>query len=315
MTLPYGNSRSIELAVALRVPARVVFRALSEPVEIVRWLGREAWGFPRPGGALDILLGPEDLGLEGGNTLQVGLTFRDVSPQHIHLETTDPRLGRPIPISIALRGEDDRTIVTLLMTGFDPGKETDPFYRAALRACQFHLANLKSILEGGEDLRGTVEGDLFRFEGSAAAAGQRIATAQVLLPVPRAAAFHAFTDRDALAVWWPGLIDLPTADSLRFEAVVEWGARARHHLIGTLVSWAEPQSLRLEWSEVTPEGTLEAAALVAFLREGGSAGGASRVVVVERSGSPLPTWAASLASSFPGWDGLLARLARYVRGV
>jgi uncharacterized protein YndB with AHSA1/START domain len=311
MTLPYGNSRSIELAQAVAAPARDVFRALTEPEQIERWFGRTANGFTRPGGHLDLLLGPEDLGLEERDPLRLSITFREIQPHKlVLLDVTDRKTGRPQPLQIDLREHADKTVLTLTQTGFDPSAATEAMYLASVRAWNFHLANLKSVLETGVDLRRTIHGEIFRFEGTAVARGLRWAHAEAQLPGPRAAAFHAFTDREALASWWPGEFTIDSgSEPPSFAARIALGAGEPLDVRGRIVAYTVPQKLRLEYEETTPAGPLEAAALVCFIEETEDS---SRAVVVERSAAPAAVWRVSLGGSVPGWDGILSRLARHV---
>ncbi len=309
VTLTDESTRSPRLTVEIAASAGAVLEALTEPVEIVRWIGCEVWGFVRAGGHLDIVLGPEDQCEEGASRMAVGLEVRDAPANSVAFAVAAPRTDRTLALAFTLEETNGRTRLSVSGSALD-SSATDPFSRRLVRAARFHVANLKSVLEGGRDLRESTEGELFRFEGTALAGGMRIARAEVRVATPPEAAFRAFTDADALAAWWPGSIDLRAADGLPFEAIIDWAVTPRLHAIGTLARCDDPESLRLEWTEATAAGSLDAAGLVAFLAENGG----SRVVVVERSDAPLATWAASLGGSIPGWDGILARFARYARG-
>jgi uncharacterized protein YndB with AHSA1/START domain len=313
VTLTDGSFRTLRLAADVNAPAANVIRALTEPLDLVGWLGREAWGLVRPGANLDLVLGPEDLGIEDAIPRTISLHIREARDNFLEVGAAEPRSGRTLNIAFEIEDTGERTHVTVVGSALDPSSAAEPFFRALARATQFHLANLKSVLEEGVDLRETADGELFRFEGTATAAGMRVARADVRLPISAPEAFNAFLDADARRLWWPGSLDLPAFDGLPFESIVEWSGSPRLHLMGTLTRCVEPVSLRLDWTEATPAGALDAAALVAFV--GAGSGGGSRVVVVERSAAPLATWAASLGGSLPGWDGLLARFARHARGL
>lgn len=309
MTLPYGNSRSIELALAVRAPARDVYHALCYPEEMVRWLGREVTGFTRPGGHLDLLLSPGDCGLESGEPLRLPITIRDLVPsRHIVMDVADQITGRPQPLQIDLHEQETQTVITLSQTGFDPSMATEPIYRAAVRAWNFHLANLKSVLETGLDLRETVHGEVFRFEGTAVLWGMMRTRSVANFAGPRAAAFHALTNNDAIAQWWPGEYTPRDGEHSGFEASVSWGAGAAHDIRGTMTGWSVPEKLRLECEETTSAGKVASTVLVVITEEAGG----SRATVLARSGASAEAWALSVAGSLPGWDGVLARLARHV---
>ncbi len=312
MTLPYGNSRSIELALAVRAPARDVYHALCYPEAMVRWLGREVTGFTRAGGRLDLLLSPGDCGLESGGDLRLPITIRDLVPsRHIMMDVADQITGRPQPLQIDLHEQEAQTIVTLSQTGFDPGVATEPIYRAVVRAWNFHLANLKSVLETGLDLRATIHGEVFRFEGTAVLQGMMRTRSTANFAGPRAAAFHALTNNDAIAQWWPGEYVARDGESPGFDASISGGSGgsgAARAIRGTLSGWSVPEKLRLECEEITSAGPVASTVLVAITEEAGG----SRATVLARSNASPEAWALSVSGSLPGWDGVLARLARHV---
>ena len=126
---PRATSRSIDLSVDLDAPVDVVWRALTDPAELVRWFPTDASIDPRPGGAFTI-------SWEG--QWQWDMTVTDVEPLR-RLRMIDHRArpfdadGRPVAaaavatlaLEITLEALGDKTRRRLVHSGFGSGSTWD----------------------------------------------------------------------------------------------------------------------------------------------------------------------------------------------
>ena len=72
---------SFETTVDLNAPVQEVFRHLTEPAAMIRWMGQHATLEPAPGGAFEFTLSPT----EGGTRLR--LVHRNLPPDEMEMHS------------------------------------------------------------------------------------------------------------------------------------------------------------------------------------------------------------------------------------
>lgn len=114
------QGRTIEREIILNAPPERVFRALTEPAELVRWFGDAAELDPRPGGALRFAW--EEYGDQHGRVLEV-----DPPRRFVFAWDEGPELGETT-IAIDLIPDGGGTRLRLVHTGFGVGGDWDRVY-------------------------------------------------------------------------------------------------------------------------------------------------------------------------------------------
>lgn len=126
-------------------PPDQVWRALTQPDQLVRWLPRRAEVDPRVGGSFRFRWGELEL---AGRYLQ----FEPARS----LRFTWGQPGGPFPetvIVVNLEADGQGTALSWEHYGFGRGGDWDAYYVGSARAWAGYLKNLKALLETGHDLR------------------------------------------------------------------------------------------------------------------------------------------------------------------
>jgi uncharacterized protein YndB with AHSA1/START domain len=140
------QGRTIEREIVLNAPPERVFRALTDPDELIRWFMDAARLDLRPGGALHFVwkgYGPVD-----GRVL-------DVAPPHrfVFAWSEGPELGETT-IAIDLSAEGGGTRLRLVHTGFGASGDWDRVYVDTDGGWTEELEHLRLWLEEGRPSHG-----------------------------------------------------------------------------------------------------------------------------------------------------------------
>ena len=150
MTRP--TRRPIRQQYHVRAPPKKVFRALSDPERITRWLADRAEISPRKGGRFL-------LAWEGGPT-HTGKLLEFVRGESITYGWTWPGLEEVgvTRFKIAVEPKGKGTLVKVTHSGLPMGKKWDDLYAGAIWGWTYFMMNLKSVVEHGHDLRSRHDG-------------------------------------------------------------------------------------------------------------------------------------------------------------
>ncbi|HEY7727858.1 MAG TPA: SRPBCC domain-containing protein [Candidatus Eisenbacteria bacterium] len=150
--------RMLQKRLGIRAPAALVFRALTDAAELVRWFPTAAESDPRPGGTyrfrFESAEHPERSHTREG-------TFLDVQPNKRLSYTWRAPLGEPggaadapeTRVEFALNEKAGTTDVVLTHSGFGYGADWDRSFEAHSEGWAFFVLNLRSYLERGRDAR------------------------------------------------------------------------------------------------------------------------------------------------------------------
>jgi len=137
------RTRSIELEIEIDAPPEVVWKAITEAEELVRWFPMEARVDPGEGGRMWVSFG------DG-----IGWTSRiAVWQPNKRLRTIDeaPPDAPPMPVEVALEyeieGRGGSTVLRLTHSGFSADAEWDQFIDSITAGWTYFLRNLKHYLE------------------------------------------------------------------------------------------------------------------------------------------------------------------------
>jgi uncharacterized protein YndB with AHSA1/START domain len=139
--------RTIRLPIFIHAPPGEVFRHVSDPARLTRWLVDRATLVPRTGGDYVFTW-------EGGPT-HSGTVLEYVKGRSIALTWGWPgreKLG-VTTLTISLEGRAGGTVVRFTHAGFRRGGPWVDLYEGALRGWTYFMMNLKSVVENGHDLR------------------------------------------------------------------------------------------------------------------------------------------------------------------
>jgi uncharacterized protein YndB with AHSA1/START domain len=141
------KTRTIRLQVFLRAPPKKVFKAISQPSRLSRWMLDEATLSPRKGGryAFTWTGGPTHTGtvLEFVRGRQVTLTWQ--------WPGMEDQLVTKLKLSVEPKSKG--SVLRFTHSGFPRGERWVELYGGAIQGWMYFLMNLKSVLEHGHDLR------------------------------------------------------------------------------------------------------------------------------------------------------------------
>ncbi len=146
------QTRSIDLSIEIDAPVDVVWRAISEADELIRWFPMEAEIEPRVGGRLWVSWGE---GLAWTSRIEVW------EPNRRQRSVTEPPEGAaasaesgdaaatPVQVAVeyTLEARGGRTVLRLVHSGFDAAAEWDTFYDATERGWTYFLRHLRHYIE------------------------------------------------------------------------------------------------------------------------------------------------------------------------
>ncbi|MCI4326626.1 MAG: SRPBCC domain-containing protein [Thermoplasmata archaeon] len=149
--MPEPDTRTVDHQYFIRASPETVFRAITDPKWLVRWLADTAELEARKGGnyLLGWNAGPTHRGtvleFEPGNSLALSWEWEGVEVQGT-------------VFSLAVEPQDDGTIFQVEHTGFPRREEWTDLYGGAEWGWTYFAMNLKSVLENGHDLRAKEDG-------------------------------------------------------------------------------------------------------------------------------------------------------------
>jgi uncharacterized protein YndB with AHSA1/START domain len=150
------RTRTIEQTVVIAAAPDVVYSALTDARELVRWFPTKAESDPRPGGAFKFtFLNEQD---RNADHVREG-RYLDATPGRSvrypwHMSADDP--GTAVEFRLEPQGRATR--VTLTHSGWGVGSEWDKAVEMHTRGWAFFLQNLRSFLEEGKDSRASALG-------------------------------------------------------------------------------------------------------------------------------------------------------------
>jgi len=149
--LPTKTGRSVSHQYFIRASPDTVFRALTEPKWLTRWLCDRAELSRKKGGAYL-------LAWNGGPT-HTGTVVDFRAGQRIALAWTWPGVElQGTVFALSVEPQDDGTLLTIEHTGFPRLERWAELYGGAEWGWTYFAMNLKSVLEQGHDLRSKYDG-------------------------------------------------------------------------------------------------------------------------------------------------------------
>jgi uncharacterized protein YndB with AHSA1/START domain len=145
------TQRAVNHQYFIRAPPDAVFRAITEPQWLTRWLCDRAEISARKGGSY--LLGWNDGPTHTGTIVD----FHD--GRRVALAWTWPGVElRGTVFSLSVEAKDDGSILTVEHSGFPRLEKWTELYGGAEWGWTYFALNLKSVLEKGHDLRSKYDG-------------------------------------------------------------------------------------------------------------------------------------------------------------
>jgi uncharacterized protein YndB with AHSA1/START domain len=145
------NSRTLDHQYFIRAPPANVFRALTDPEWLVKWLADRAELDPRKGGRYS-------LGWTGGPT-HSGTIVEFEPGRSIALAWDWPGVDlHGTVFALAVEPQDDGTLLRVQHRGFPRLEAWTDLYGGAEWGWTYFAMNLKSVLEHGHDLRAKQDG-------------------------------------------------------------------------------------------------------------------------------------------------------------
>jgi uncharacterized protein YndB with AHSA1/START domain len=146
-----GPERKVDHQYFIRAEPAAVFRALTEPVWLTRWLCDTAEISPQKGGSYR-------LGWKDGPT-HVGKIVEFVPGAQIALAWRWPGVELDGTVfSLVVEPQEGGALLRILHTGFPRREEWVDLYGGAEWGWTYFAMNLKSVLEHGHDLRAKQDG-------------------------------------------------------------------------------------------------------------------------------------------------------------
>jgi uncharacterized protein YndB with AHSA1/START domain len=145
--------RTIELTRTIDASPSIVFRALTDAGELVRWWPSSAESNARTGGGFSYRFEFDDA---SRNHTYAG-TYHDVIPNERISYPWQGGLGET-RVDVSLRPAGNGTELTLVHSGWGAGDDWDEAVRIHEQGWAFFLDNLKAYLERGEDARASQMG-------------------------------------------------------------------------------------------------------------------------------------------------------------
>lgn len=143
------SERSIDLSTEIQAAPEMVFRALVDAGELVRWFPSRAESDPRPGGAFEYAYEFED---DPSRNHTYSGRYRDVRPNERVTYPWNGKLGTT-EVEFGLAPAGNGTEVTLRHSGWGTGADWNESLELHRQGWGFFLGNLKAYLEGGDDAR------------------------------------------------------------------------------------------------------------------------------------------------------------------
>lgn len=147
------GDRKIESSVQVKVSPDKVFQAITQPADLERWFPTKAETDPRPGGKFELRF---DFSDPSHNHVQKG-EYVEVVKGKLVTHSWANKLG-PTTVKWTIAAKNGGTEVHLTHTGWGNGAEWDEQLASHEKGWAGFMGNLKTVLEGGSDLRATAMG-------------------------------------------------------------------------------------------------------------------------------------------------------------
>jgi uncharacterized protein YndB with AHSA1/START domain len=149
--MPTESGRAVNHQYYLRASPEAVFRAISDPAGLTRWLCDRAELSPRTGGAYR-------LGWNDGPT-HTGTIVEFVPGRRIAFAWSWPGVALAGTVfSLGVEASGEGTLLRIEHTGFPRDEAWTDLYGGAEWGWTYFAMNLKSVLEHGHDLRSPRDG-------------------------------------------------------------------------------------------------------------------------------------------------------------
>jgi uncharacterized protein YndB with AHSA1/START domain len=229
---PYGLSlepdRASRHSLGIHASPAELFRALTDPTELVRWFVSAAQVDLRPGGAFCWVFGRAS-GDPGPTPLVTSGSFVAVV-KHEMLRLKFPIEDLETEVEFRIDPWRDGAVLTVTHSGFPGDDEWDETFRAIDRGWQTEIHALKIVLERGHGMQRASERHVRRFEATAEEVFDHITT--------KAGLEHWLAERAALDATPGG------------EFVLEWGGR--EPLRGHIAVCDPDRFLLMTWEREKP---------------------------------------------------------------
>jgi uncharacterized protein YndB with AHSA1/START domain len=139
---------SIEDSIRISAPIAEVFRALTEPYRLERWMATSVESDPRTGGHFRYSFEFEDA---SQNNAQEGDYLEVVPGQRVALPWVFPFSPKQTRVEYTLRGEGEETEVSFRHTGFESGSAWDQARDRFVGGWRMFLQGLKRYVEEDAD--------------------------------------------------------------------------------------------------------------------------------------------------------------------
>jgi uncharacterized protein YndB with AHSA1/START domain len=141
---------AIEDSITISAPRKEVFRALTEPERLERWMATSVQSEPRTGGHFRYSFEFEDA---SQNNAQEGEYLEVVSDEKLVLPWLFPFSPKETRVAYTLTGKGDATEVAFRHSGFERGEPWDQARDRFVGGWRMFLEGLKAHVEEGVDAR------------------------------------------------------------------------------------------------------------------------------------------------------------------
>jgi uncharacterized protein YndB with AHSA1/START domain len=144
------EATSIEDSITISAPKEEVFRALTEPERLERWMATSVESDPRTGGHFRYAFEFEDA---SQNNAQEGDYLDVVAGERVALPWVFPFSPKQTRVEYTLREGDDETEVSFRHSGFETGGAWEQARESFVGGWRMFLEALKAHVELGADER------------------------------------------------------------------------------------------------------------------------------------------------------------------
>ncbi|HEX6270422.1 MAG TPA: SRPBCC domain-containing protein [Anaerolineales bacterium] len=142
------NNSFVEQSVTIKSPRHVVFNALTDADQLMRWFPTRVESDPRPGGKFKFVwefANPKENGSQEGNYVEI---VPNEKLSYTWTAGSDPTL-----VTFVLSEVNGETMVELNHSTAEDGADEKKLHADHANQWGFFLMNLKSYLEAGVDMR------------------------------------------------------------------------------------------------------------------------------------------------------------------
>jgi uncharacterized protein YndB with AHSA1/START domain len=145
-----SDGATIEQSITIHAPRSEVFRALTEPERLERWMATSAESEPRTGGRFRYSFEFDDA---SQNNTQKGEYLEVVQDKRVVLPWVFPFSPKQTSVEYTLTSDGDDTEVAFRHTGFESGEPWGQARERFVGGWQMFLEGLKAHVEEGRDGR------------------------------------------------------------------------------------------------------------------------------------------------------------------